>query len=247
MTSCGQPARAFRAAVPRRFPLPSRHPLRFLTPAASSGIDQADFDRQSAVWPRQTAQSAWWAGLVSQPTCERGARLTSPCGGIEETDMGGLSGAPERFPEPVPTDAGGRELALAPMAQASSEDLHLAVHRCEFPVVVWSPPEGTILLANEAAAALVNVPLERLVGRRVFDFLSPRPSVEQLAAIIAAGDVDAVDRHAPAPPGGNGGHRHSVLDSRHRAGRLDAAASPCSSRKAKYPRSAGIRRHRGVT
>jgi DNA-binding CsgD family transcriptional regulator len=106
--------------------------------------------------------------------------------------MGGLSGAPERFPEPVPTDAGGRELALAPMPQASSEDLHLALHRCEFPVVVWSPPEGTILLANEAAAALVNVPLERLVGRRVFDFLSPRPVGEQLAAIIAAGDVDAV-------------------------------------------------------
>ncbi len=106
--------------------------------------------------------------------------------------MGGLSGAPEQIPEPVPTDAGGRELALAPMAEASSEDLHLALHRCEFPVVVWSAPEGTILLANEVAAALVNVPIDRLVGRQVFDFLSARPAVEQLAAIIAAGDVEGL-------------------------------------------------------
>ncbi len=106
--------------------------------------------------------------------------------------MGGLSGAPEQVPEPVPADAPGPALALAPMAQANSEDLHLALNRCEFPVLVWSPPEGTILLANDAAAALVNVPLERLVGRQVFDFLSPRPAVEQLAAIIAAGDIDGL-------------------------------------------------------
>lgn len=106
--------------------------------------------------------------------------------------MGGLSGAPEQVPEPVPPDTAGPGLVLAPVPQASSEDLHLALNRCEFPVLVWSPPEGTILLANDAAAALVNVPLERLVGRQVYDFFTPRPAVEQLAAIIAAGDVDGL-------------------------------------------------------
>jgi DNA-binding CsgD family transcriptional regulator/PAS domain-containing protein len=106
--------------------------------------------------------------------------------------MGGLSGAPEQVPEPVPAEAASRGLTLAPLPQANTADLHLALDRCEFPVLVWSPPEGTILLANDAAAALVNVPLERLVGRQVFDFFAPRPAVEQLAAIIAAGDVDGL-------------------------------------------------------
>jgi DNA-binding CsgD family transcriptional regulator/PAS domain-containing protein len=96
--------------------------------------------------------------------------------------MGERAGGSERGPL---SDAD-----ASPLATASSDEINLVLGRCEFPVIVWTPPEGTILLANDAAAELFNVPLETLVGRPVFDYFEPRQAIERAASVLASGEVD---------------------------------------------------------
>ena len=64
--------------------------------------------------------------------------------------------------------------------------------RCEYPVLVWTPPEGTIDLASDAAADLFNVPLERLVGGKIFDYIEPREASERSAHVLASGEADGL-------------------------------------------------------
>jgi DNA-binding CsgD family transcriptional regulator/PAS domain-containing protein len=110
---------------------------------------------------------------------------------VEETRMGAAAGgAKGTTARPKPVDAPGLTDAAQPVAKASSADLHVVVDRCEFPLFVWSPPEGTINLANEAAAELFHVPLDQLVGSRVFDYVEPRASIERTASVLASGDAD---------------------------------------------------------
>jgi DNA-binding CsgD family transcriptional regulator len=58
--------------------------------------------------------------------------------------------------------------------------------------LVCSPPDGTINLATEAAAELFNIPLERLVGSNVFDYVEPRAATERAANVLASGDADGL-------------------------------------------------------
>lgn len=78
------------------------------------------------------------------------------------------------------------------VAAANSSDLRASLYRCEFPLIVWSMPEGEIWLANEAAAEVVNLPLSQLIGRSVFDFVSPRVAVERSGALLTSGTADGL-------------------------------------------------------
>jgi PAS domain-containing protein len=108
--------------------------------------------------------------------------------------MGGDSAASGGFreSESAPSHGVGEEGRVHVLAQTRSEDLRTVLPQCEFPLLVWSPPEGDILLANEAAADLVDVPLRQLIGRVVFDFVAPRTAIERAAALLASGTADGL-------------------------------------------------------
>lgn len=95
---------------------------------------------------------------------------------------GGERGAALR---PVPTDAG-----FHPVAATVSEDLEPAVTACQFPLIVWTGPDGTIRLANRAAAELIGVPLHALTGRSLFDLGLPRASAQRAVRGITTNEVD---------------------------------------------------------
>ena len=73
----------------------------------------------------------------------------------------------------------------------------VVLDRCEYPLIVWTPHEGTINLASDAAAELFNVPLERLVGGKGFDYVESRGATERAARILASGEADSLSGSRP--------------------------------------------------
>jgi DNA-binding CsgD family transcriptional regulator/PAS domain-containing protein len=63
---------------------------------------------------------------------------------------------------------------------------------CDFPLLVWELPADVVRLANDAAAELFSLPLDRLVGSKGFDLGGPRPAVERTVAALDSGAVDDV-------------------------------------------------------
>ena len=64
--------------------------------------------------------------------------------------------------------------------------------RYDYPFLVWSPTEGTINLANEAAAELFNVPLDQLVGSLVLDYVESHAPTQRVAIVLASGGADGM-------------------------------------------------------
>src|SRR5579859_4343608 len=96
-------------------------------------------------------------------------------------------------PAPIPSD------------ESSSRDLEQAVSACNFALVVWDTPGGTIRVANQAAAKLFGVPLSAVPGRRMVDLFAPRDKVEDVIRAFSANAVEVTrtDRHvrtARGPP-----------------------------------------------
>src|SRR5947209_5062441 len=66
---------------------------------------------------------------------------------------------------------------------------------CDFALVVFARNESAspILLANQAAAELVGLPISAFVGRDLGEFISPRQGFEtSVAALLDSGAVDGV-------------------------------------------------------
>jgi DNA-binding CsgD family transcriptional regulator len=106
--------------------------------------------------------------------------------------MGGFAGGAEQGSPSQAVELTSRTNTPQLVATASADEFHVALDRCEFPGFVWTPPEGRINLANQAAAELFNVPLERLVGGRVFDYIGPRDAIERSAGVLASGEADSL-------------------------------------------------------
>jgi hypothetical protein len=75
--------------------------------------------------------------------------------------MGGFAGGAEQGSPSQAVEPTSRADTPQLVATASADEFHVALDRCEFPVFVWTPPEGGINLANQAATELFNVPLEQ--------------------------------------------------------------------------------------
>jgi PAS domain S-box-containing protein len=86
-------------------------------------------------------------------------------------------GAPEEEPD------------LYLVGKVESPDLSLAADQLGFPLVVWDR-QGTIRLANRAAADLVGLSLDELIGMPVTSYASPTDSVQQGIADLDAGRLE---------------------------------------------------------
>jgi PAS domain S-box-containing protein len=76
------------------------------------------------------------------------------------------------------------------VAEVSSPELESALSACEFPLVVWVSPTGVIRLANQAAANLVGLPLEKLVGETMLQLVSPRDAVERALVAVTSDEIE---------------------------------------------------------
>jgi DNA-binding CsgD family transcriptional regulator len=100
----------------------------------------------------------------------------------------GEAGA-DRGPESRRNEADGAS-NFRTVAEASSPELESALSACEFPLVVWVSPTGMIRLANQGAADLVGVPLEKLVGKTILQLVSPRDAVERALAAVTSDEIE---------------------------------------------------------
>jgi DNA-binding CsgD family transcriptional regulator len=80
---------------------------------------------------------------------------------------------------------------VAAAASATSTELRSVVDRQRFPLIVFRPDDGEILLANHAAAEIVGRPLDQMIGAHALDLVEPGPNVELAAKSLATGAVDA--------------------------------------------------------
>lgn len=139
---------------------------------------------------------------------------STPCGTkLEETDTDARAGRLPQVPRATPSHwvsqrNGNEWVQRADMWRATSwADLAGAdpvLNRYEYPFLVWSPPEGTINLASEAAAELLNVPLDQLVGSKVYDYVETREATQRAAIVLAAGDADGMSGSREIRPAGLG-------------------------------------------
>jgi DNA-binding CsgD family transcriptional regulator len=74
-----------------------------------------------------------------------------------------------------------------PLPAVGAPELHDALHRCDFPLIIWGAARGVVELANQAAADLWEKPLRDFVGSRLIDLGSPRDAVERTIDDIASG------------------------------------------------------------
>lgn len=75
--------------------------------------------------------------------------------------------------------------------QGSGDEVRLALEGCNVPFFVWAAPDAIILLVNPSSEALVGLPADRVVGRRVTDFFSgPGNAVATTLAALESGFVD---------------------------------------------------------
>lgn len=87
--------------------------------------------------------------------------------------------------------------APVPSEDPVSLDLERALSACNFALVVWDTPEGSIRVANRAAAELFGLPLSAVPGRRMVDLFAPRDKVEDVIRAFSSNAVDVTrtDRH----------------------------------------------------
>ena len=90
------------------------------------------------------------------------------------------------------------------LVRATASELREALQACDFPVIVWDLPTATVRIANEPAAALLGLPLDRLFGRRSVDFFKPGNAVMSGFVALSSGAVEFVqaDRRVRSPDGG---------------------------------------------
>ena len=81
------------------------------------------------------------------------------------------------------------DLAAPP---ATAAEMGSALTRCDFPLVVWSPSDGVIWLANQAAAELTGLSLAELVNSHIYDFIEPTDAAQALAALLEAGTLNGL-------------------------------------------------------
>jgi len=86
-------------------------------------------------------------------------------------------------------------------ARASSEEFERAVGACEFAVLVWDLPDGTVALANDAASALFDTSLPDLLGAKNVDLLGPRDAVEGAFNALSSRAVDVLRGERRIPTG----------------------------------------------
>jgi DNA-binding CsgD family transcriptional regulator/PAS domain-containing protein len=77
-------------------------------------------------------------------------------------------------------------------ARATASDFNRAVQACDFAVVVWELPNGVVWMANERAATLLGIPLERLPGTKHTDLVDPSSSVLGAIDALGSGAVELV-------------------------------------------------------
>src|SRR5581483_6852858 len=79
--------------------------------------------------------------------------------------------------------------------QGTMVELQAAFEACDFPLAVWSLPEGVVLLANNAAAELFDLWLDQLVSRHIADVVAD-DTYGRATGLLASGVIDdaRVDR-----------------------------------------------------
>lgn len=78
-----------------------------------------------------------------------------------------------------------------PITAPSATELNDAAAACEFPLWIWTPPDGIISILNPAAETLVGLPRDQVVGHHVTEFLSPTQFVEVAMSALASGALKA--------------------------------------------------------
>lgn len=86
---------------------------------------------------------------------------------------------------PSPDPVGERYLTRLEPGTTDWGDLVRALEHVEFGLVVWK--DGCVRVANKAAAELVGVPLEKLIGRDLREFLGPEKDVGHAVEGLAGG------------------------------------------------------------
>src|SRR3954453_13155479 len=78
--------------------------------------------------------------------------------------------------------------------RAGSSELGEALMACDFPLVTFrrQTPAWSIVLANQAAAELVGLPMDEVIGADRGDFLAPREGFETAAAALLDTAVEGV-------------------------------------------------------
>lgn len=84
----------------------------------------------------------------------------------------------------IPRNPGSPEI----LAEGAPSEFEAALNASEFPLVIWSTADGVIAMANRQAADLAGTPLEKLIGRTVFDFAQiPHEARAETEALAAGG------------------------------------------------------------
>ena len=73
------------------------------------------------------------------------------------------------------------------LAEGTPSEFEAALAASAFPLVLWSTTDGAILMANQQAADLLAVPLEKLIGRTIYDFAGVPQWTRALAEALATG------------------------------------------------------------
>jgi DNA-binding CsgD family transcriptional regulator/PAS domain-containing protein len=76
-------------------------------------------------------------------------------------------------------------------ANVTSTELRNVLDRQRFPLVVFRPDDGEILLANPAAAEILGRDLNQVIGSHTLDLVEPGSNVELASKSLATGAVDA--------------------------------------------------------
>ncbi|MGA8297464.1 MAG: LuxR C-terminal-related transcriptional regulator [Acidimicrobiales bacterium] len=81
--------------------------------------------------------------------------------------------------------------AVSPAATTSEKELRAVLDRLPVPIAIWNPDGGSLLLANEAAAEVADIPLSELVGMSAVDIVGPEQKVTLANKSLAEGAIDS--------------------------------------------------------